>query len=119
MVLCGIPNLQYLPRLILYLRAILVIAILFVSSSVFSQDSTTTVYKFNGKVVKEELFKKQLAELEEIPGTWYCKKMVGGGATGYECKDKYGKIFAYACIVTDKRNECYLEIQSGGMPMDY
>lgn len=103
------------------MKRLITIFIIVLSYSSFGQDSTSRSikYTYNGQVIKEKLFKDYLKQLKEVPGTWYCVEMSDGGATGYDCKDKDGKVYTYGCISTSRRNECYLEIQSGGMPQDY
>ena len=57
------------------------------------KDSINTVYEINNKVVSKEKFEKFNKSLKEISGTWYCAETTTGGITGYDAKDKKGRIY--------------------------
>ncbi len=56
---------------------------------------TTVVYTINDKNVSIKEFGKFLGSLKEIKDTWFCAETNYGGITGYDAKDKLGKIYEY------------------------
>jgi hypothetical protein len=65
------------------------------SNPMIKQQTTPTVWQINGKQVSQRTFKKLLAKLKEIEGTWTCMETRGGGITRYHAKDKNGVVYQY------------------------
>lgn len=65
-------------------------------------------YKIDGKLVTEKEFNTFLANLKELPNTWFCKITSKGGCTGYSAKDKNDIIYDYRCCTENKISKCSL-----------
>lgn len=59
------------------------------------QQTMNTTWLINGKKVTQRTFKKLLAKLKEVEGTWTCMETRGGGITRYHAKDKNGVVYQY------------------------
>lgn len=53
---------------------------------------TEEIYEIDNKLVSSKEFKQFLSGLKEIPGTWFCKKTLTGGISGYDVKDTINNI---------------------------
>lgn len=65
------------------------------SNAMTNQQTTPTTWQINGKKVTQRTFKKLLAKLKEVDGTWTCMETRGGGITRYHAKDKNGVVYQY------------------------
>lgn len=65
------------------------------SNAMTNQQTTPTTWLINGKKVTQRTFKKLLAKLKEVDGTWTCMETRGGGITRYQAKDKNGVVYQY------------------------
>lgn len=65
------------------------------SNAMTNQQTTSTIWLINGKKVTPRTFKKLLAKLKEVEGTWTCMETRGGGITRYHAKDKNGVVYQY------------------------
>lgn len=67
-----------------------------------SQDGTS--YRLDGKSASSGEFQETLSRLKQVSGTWFCAETKNGGITGYDMKDRDGRLYEFRSVSENGSN---------------